>query len=386
MHNHTFIPSSKKDISYCKICQKLSYKGIISQSLNCHFKYNMDPLTLKFKPFSNITNYKSIHHLKYIKNKKIGIEKIKFLIYEFGLKPMIFYKSISLLDEIYLQNEVSIENIEIIACICVLLATEFNGCCVPDKEDNSNKKENDILFHSSFNCINNRKKTNIFGLFQYIKNNLSNYMYWEVLCLKYLNYDLGKYSAYDYLILFFGLGIFFCEDTIDIISKLNNCLMILDLIINDPKSCDYSQYIITMSIIKLAFEGEKCFDKKIFKNIYGIDLSKKKYINCSNMIRDILKVTFNCNFNVNYNNSILNNCNYINNYTFIENLINDSDRFSFCLNAKNNNNTNKKYKNNDNKFRGNLYNNEFENNKIILIDSNINEESKIKYICDLVQK
>ena len=104
---------------------------------------------------------------------------------------------------------------------------------------------------------------------------MDDYIFWEVLCLKYLDYDLGKYSAYDYLILFFGLGIFFCKETIDIISKLNICLMILDYIIYQPNSCNFTQYIIAMSIIKVAFEAESFFDQKIFKNIYGVDLSKK---------------------------------------------------------------------------------------------------------------
>ena len=46
MHNHIFIPSSKKDVCYCKICQKLSYKGIVSQSLLLKYnsKFNINPL------------------------------------------------------------------------------------------------------------------------------------------------------------------------------------------------------------------------------------------------------------------------------------------------------------------------------------------------------
>ena len=70
MHNHIFIPSSKKDICYCKICQQLSYKGIPSQSLPLknNSKFSIDPLNFKFKPFSSI-KISSIQKYWYIKNK-----------------------------------------------------------------------------------------------------------------------------------------------------------------------------------------------------------------------------------------------------------------------------------------------------------------------------
>ena len=110
------------------------------------------------------------------------------------------------------------------------------------------------------------------------------------MCLKYLNYDLGKYTAYDYLILFFELGIFFSEESIDVIDKLKYCVKILDYIILNKCSCDFSQYTFAMSIIKIVLENDNFFDKKIFKYIYGVDLSKKKYINCSNLIKNILNL------------------------------------------------------------------------------------------------
>ena len=387
MNNHIFVPSSKKDILYCKECQKLSFNGNISQSLNCHFKFDIDPLSLKFIPFSSIVNYKSLYHLKYIENKNIGISKINFLVNKFGLKSMVFYRAISLMDQIYLENQVSIESIENIACICVLLVIEFNECCLSNKGDDIIKKEKEILFRPYFENNHKKNKANITGLFHYIKNNINNYDYWEVLCLKYLNYDLGKYSAYDYLILFFGLGIFFCKETIDIIDKLNTCLRILDYIINDSKSCNYSQYILAMSIIKVAFEEKKYFDKKIFKKIYGVDLSKKKYINCSNMIKVILNMALNyqlysiiCSFNSLKN---INSCNYINNSPYLINGFINSDEQTYYANEKRKNKNKRNKKNN--KCKEHIYNNKC-NNKIIIIDSNLNNESRNKFKCDSVHK
>ena len=350
MESHIFIPSSKQGIFYCKRCQKLSYKGIISQSLTFKFniKLNMDPLALKFIPFTKITNYKLDNHVAYIKNKTKGISNIIYLINHFGLNSMILYKAISLMDQIYLENEISIDNINTISTMCIFLSIQFNECCkLYNKYDYYNK--NEIIFHSSFgNNKLNKNKPNINGFFQYIKNNINNFKYWEVLCLKYLNYDLRKSSAYDYLLLFFRLGIIFNEEKIDVNSKFNICLEILDYIINDSKSCNFSQYILAMSIIKVAFEFEKYFDKNIFKIIYGVDLSKKKYIDCSNMIKNILslKIQNNANYNNNYYllNIIYQN-NFMKNIPFMTNIINNNEIFFYLLQLQKNKNEEEKANN-----------------------------------------
>ena len=350
MESHIFIPSSKQGIFYCKRCQKLSYKGIISQSLTFKFniKLNMDPLALKFIPFTKITNYKLDNHVAYIKNKAKGISNIIYLINHFGLNSMILYKAINLMDQIYLENEISIDNINTISTICIFLSIQFNECCkLYNKYDYYNK--NEIIFHSSFgNNKLNKNKPNINGFFQYIKNNINNFKYWEVLCLKYLNYDLRKSSAYDYLLLFFRLGIIFNEEKIDVNSKFNICLEILDYIINDSKSCNFSQYILAMSIIKVAFEFEKYFDKNIFKIIYGVDLSKKKYIDCSNMIKNILslKIQNNANYNNNYYllNIIYQN-NFMKNIPFMTNIINNNEIFFYLLQLQKNKNEEEKANN-----------------------------------------
>ena len=307
MHPHIFISSTKKDISYCKLCSKLSYKGISSPELSLKTSHNfdIDPLKLKFKPFSVIANYNLPNHIKYLESKQIGISKIKYLVNTFGLKSIVLYKSINFMNQIFLEKEIPIENIENIASLCVLIATEFNDCCMHTvAEDYINKNEYDILYysHSNKDQIKNNQnnndlieeerikhKTNLIGLFNYIRKTINNYKYLELICLKYLNYDLGKYSAYDYIILFFELGIFFSKENIDIYELLKTCINILDFITSDKRSCDYNQYTLAMSIIKVTLENNVFFDKSVFKYIYGVDLSKKKYINCSNMIKNILQ-------------------------------------------------------------------------------------------------
>ena len=328
MHSHIFIPSTKKDVCYCKICNKLSYKGIVSEEfpLKINPKFDIDPLKLKFRPASIVSNYNLENHKKYLESKIIGITKINYLVNNFGLKSMVYYKAINFMNQIFLENEISLDNIETIASLCVLFAAEFNDCCLPSvSEKFISKNENDILYHSHSNSNkklleyeNNgynkmikeekiKNKTNLLGLSQYIRKNIQNYKYWEILCLKNLNYDLGKYSAYDYLMLFFELGIFFCKQKINLLDLLKYCINILDFITKDKKSCEYSQYTLAMSIIKVALDNSVFFDKDIFKYIYGVDLSKKKYLNCSNMIKNLLNLSYNIDnlINVIYNNQFI---------------------------------------------------------------------------------
>ena len=451
MNSHILIQSSKEDIYYCKKCGKLSYKGKICQNLpfRCLNTFNLDPLKIKYRPITAIANYNLSNHIKYLECKNKGISKIKSLTNDFGLKSMILYKAINFMNQIYLDNKVSLEYIDIIASLCVLLVTDYNECCFPSIiEEYLTKDQKDILYGCYYeeDCINNnnnnnnkdnciniendndkcnglisikdknkliKHKSNLNGLFRYIKKNVNNFKYWEIMCLKYLNYDLGKYTAYDYLILFFKLGIFFCDENVDIIDKLKYCVKILDYIILNKCSCDFSQYTFAMSIIKIVLENDNFFDKKIFKYIYGVDLSKKKYINCSNLIKNILNLAvkidsikslnYVINFNkINHSNQIFMN-NLINvdgenifigNNEFLTNgKINQTNGFQkpikkhksektidgFEENDKTENNNFFVYNNNNINFDG-MKNNLINNNNIIInnniINNNININNK----------
>ena len=388
MHSHIFLPTKKKNICYCKICSKLSYNGIVCQTLpiKTFTKFDIDPFKLKFMPISTVANYNSSIHQKYLESKIIGISKIKYLTHTFGLKSMVLYKAINYMNQIYLENEISTDDIENVASLCVLLVAEFNECCLPSIIDEFlTKNETDIFYHNNFKKLpfqnekNKRNdealkeekikhKSNLNGLFHYIKKNVNNYKYWEVLCLKKLNYNLGKYSSYDYLILFFGLGIFFCKENINILEKFKYCVNILDFITNNKRSCEYSQYTLAMSIIKVALEDNNFFDKNVFKYLYGVDLSKKKYLNCSNMIKTILNIYYNNNnskflfFNNQLNNQQL--------FIYINKLINNEEE-------KNNMNNNYKDKN----IFFNYYKNknyiDIINNSIIINNNFINNNINI---------
>ena len=345
-HSHIFIPSIKKDVSFCSICSKLSYKEIPSNalSLQSSIRFNLDPLTMKFKPIASICNHKSENNIKYIKNKIKAIIKLKYLTINFGLKSMLFYKALNLVNQIFLENDLPIDIIDSVASVCLLLVVEYNECCVPSVlEENLTKDEKALLYINNTVKEGTRHKSNLRGLFSYIKKNVYNYNILEVLCLKYLNYDLGRYSAYDYLLLFFGLGIFFSEEKVNIKDKLKYCINILDLIIYDEKFCDFSQYTFAMSIIKITLENDCLFDKKIFKHIYGVDLSKSKYVKCSNLIKKILDKSINEYINKNFFN-IWNNLLYLYNQRKFSNKSKGKEIHEEEKNENNENNANITYK------------------------------------------
>lgn len=190
MNSHILIHSTKEDICYCQKCGKLSYKGKICQNLpfKCINTFNIDPLKIKYRPFTTLADYKIPSHIKYLECKNKGISKIKSLTNNFGLKSMILYKAINFMNQIYLDNEVSLEYMDIIASLCVLLVTDYNECCIPsifeeyltkdqrdilygccyENDDSNNVKSNGLIpFKNKEERI--KHKSNLNGLFRYIK-------------------------------------------------------------------------------------------------------------------------------------------------------------------------------------------------------------------------
>ena len=336
MNSHVFIQSLKTDIQYCKYCGCLSYKNNIRSSSLCPKTKSLqiDPLKLKYQPISLKPNYDLPSHRNYLAHRIIGISKIISTVHNFGFSKLITYKAIGLMDQIFLSNnEINIRNIEIIAYVCILISVQFNECCTKKKNQNETPED---------------KKKNFKGLFHFIKNEVKNLNYWEMLCLKYLDYDLGKYTAYDYLLLFFELGIVFTNDNIDLSSDENKCIFILDTIINDSRICYYSHYILALSVINLVFENNSYFNKKDLKSVYGIDLNKEKYNMCKNKINIILNDFFYKNNNSFYE---LRNGNLYNLYSINYTQITYNTAVSGFLQKTNSLASNSNFSNND--FREN---------------------------------
>ena len=285
--SHNFLPSIKKGINYCTNCGCLSYNNNPSQNIGCITNnlniMKIDPLTIRYKPISLKIDFSLLSHKAYITYRQKGLSKINYLTSNYNLSNMIKYKSIGLMDQIYLNNkDIYIESIEIIATICILLCIEFNDCCSISEKNglysrnyNNNLQRKLNIKNDSYE-INNKK-----SLYQHIKKEIKDIMYWQSFCLEKLDYNLGKYSAYDYLNLFFELGIVFNKENSDIINKYEFCLNFLEIIIKNYNICKYNQYVIALSIIYINFNNNKYFKEKIFKYIYGVDFSKKKYQLCA---------------------------------------------------------------------------------------------------------
>ena len=261
---------------------------------------------------------------------------------------MIIHKAIGLLDQIYLNNkDISIENIEIISSICLLLAFEFNNCCcIIDKNESIRKINNS----SNFSFINNTflYVNNIIAMYQYLIKEIKNIKYWQIFCLKNLDYNLNKYSSFDYLNLFFGLGIIFTKENIDILSLYDYCFYLLDILINQYTICKYNQYTVAMSIIYLKFNNCIYFNDKTFKYIYGVDFSKQKYKSCISEINQIISNLYNINFYYIPLNNYQNINNNDNNYNINRDIINKNILNNYLIFYINNikqkiNNGNNKY-------------------------------------------
>ena len=293
--SHEFKESIKSDVKYCITCGCLSYKNIPGKRISSNNVNVMriDPLVLKYSPVSLKFNPSSMNHINYIAHRKFGVLKIFEISKRFELSKVITFKAIGLMDKIYInsQNKVPIEYLEKIAFTCVLLSFQFNNYYAI--ETKCEKNINNFL-------INRRCKyrSRINDCYQYIKKVIKDAKYWQIICLKSLNYNLSDYTALDYIYLFFHLGISFSmENDYEFYNKYSNCLNILDIIVNNNNICKYNQYVVALSIININFNSEKTFSKSIFKYIYGVDFSKRKYKLCSNEILKMINEFYSLNNN-----------------------------------------------------------------------------------------
>ena len=303
--SHKFIDTIKSDVKYCINCSCLSYrniptKGILFKNFNI---IKIDPLILKYRPISLKLKLSSISHINYIAHRKIGLLKIYEISKKFDLAKVIIFKSIGLMDKIFLdnENEFFVEHLEKIALTCILLSFQFNNYNISEKNTQT------YINNSIINRIN-KSKNRIFECYKYIKSELRDLIYWQSFCLNLLCFNLNEFTAYDYINLFFHLGIVFSKENIDIYNIYKRCLNMLEIVINNDKICKYNQYVVALSLIYINFNNEKAFSKSIFKYIYGVDFNKKKYKFCSIEIKEMINGFYN---NI-YCNHILINKRFIN--------------------------------------------------------------------------
>ena len=267
MCDHHFHQSKKSNVLYCSKCFCLSYKKktLLSISSNLIKSFSMDPLLLKFKPNKYIIDRRNNYTITYLNSRKYAINFLKIESEFFSFPKEIFHKALNYIDNIYLHNNISINIIEKICSVCLFYSVQFNDCYL------FKNNKSDLERFNSY--IKNKKFENI-----------------KSLCIKCLNYDLGKYSILDYINLFFSLGLFYKENNSNICNIYYSCINYLDTIIEDNNSLEFSSYITAITIIKKILEIYNCLDYEIFDEIYGIQLFKKKYILCENNLNIILSL------------------------------------------------------------------------------------------------
>ena len=315
--SHTFVPSKKEGVSYCSFCGCVSYNGIVSKYIFPHSRESnlmkMDPLTLRFSPIAFHYDKSSQNRQMYISKRQEGLSIIASLSKKCGLEKKILYKAFGLLDQVYLaindDEEISpIEKIEDIACVCLLLTVQFHDCF-------------------SLKLNNCRELSNLCGLKKFLAYKIKNLMFWEIYCLKKLDYNLSNYTVYDYINLFFKVGFVFTEDNINIQKEYDRCVAMFEYLLNfDDFCCKYSQYTIALSLIYYVFYDNKYFDNIVFHYIYGVNFKRKKYVRCINELNMIFSygrnITYIPIYNFNYSNVniVINNSNnyiQLNNQIFI---------------------------------------------------------------------
>ena len=277
MCNHNFMKTKKTNVYYCSLCYCLSINKIplLTISSNLTKTFSMDPLLLKFvsnKYEINLGNYFTI---EYLKIRKYAINFLKMQSEFFSIPKEIFYKALNYVDNIYLKNNIPILLLEKICIVCLSFSLQFNEC---------NLVSNELIDIKKFE--------------NYVKNQNVNEI--KILCLKYLDYDLGKFSIMDYIDLFFSIGIIYPDNTkfINIYEIYFKCLKCLDIIIEDNNILKFSNYIMALTIIKKFLEIHNTFNDNIFQNIYGIKFYKEKYVLCEQNLNNILSNYNLCNYNI----------------------------------------------------------------------------------------
>ena len=132
MHMHNFIKTKKEKISYCSICNILSYDNnpLLSIPSMTTKNFSLNPFELKFKPFIYKINYQNPNQIQYLKYRRNAINFLKIQSNFFSFPKIIFYKALNNLDFIYLYNNIPVDMIEKNSLICLYLTLKFNERCI----------------------------------------------------------------------------------------------------------------------------------------------------------------------------------------------------------------------------------------------------------------
>jgi hypothetical protein len=210
---------------------------------------------------------------------------IKDIVKVFDFPQRIVYKAITYVDTYFQHKPLHNVNIYHISAVCVLMALQYNDCCV----------------HNNINQL--------FALIKTIPNVIDI----EFDILNALNYDLGMMNVYDYICMFFKEGVLFKnyndkndEDDykFEVEYLLKRSLDLLCMLIGDERFVDFHPFIMAITIIRIVCEmNSVLFDKELFQYTYNINFKHINYVQCLFVIKTILPYIMNDNAQSNYNNN-----------------------------------------------------------------------------------
>ena len=234
--------------------------------------------TIPFQPVLPVSS-------DYLSSRKLAIMYVKDIIKAFNFPQQVLYKAITYIDTYFHHKQLINANIYHISAVCVLMALQYNECCV----------------HNNI--------TQLFTLMKTIPNVLDI----EYDILNVLDYDLGMMSVYDYICMLFKEGVLFRNynskteenDYKYEVEYLLKCAKdLLCLLVNDERFVDFSPFIMAITIIRIVCEANSVlFDKEMFQYTYNINFKHINYVQCLFVTKTILPYIMKDNVQNKYNNS-----------------------------------------------------------------------------------
>ena len=283
------ILKKENDHSFCKKCGSIILKssdGTINYTVkpkNKQMPNQTSPIDiiksmkknteLNFPNFGNLESSSETMNF-YLINRKMILIYLQKLMKMFDYNDMVFYQCLFYMDYIFshqINQEISEKEI-------IYYLIGYFLCATKMKETDS--------FEPPIECFIKIKQDTILSIKQIV--------YYEVLCLKSINYNIFSYSAYDWITQLIATGIVFdCEIDIKnsiilvnghrhtIINSINKCAlkMLLNLTLKNI-FMKYSPMQIAFSVIQIA--REKFLDPNLINNslynklinLYGINFDE----------------------------------------------------------------------------------------------------------------
>lgn len=265
MCSHNLNQVNQSIQTYCGNCGSLSLNNIsLSKPIEFYGKIEINPfelfktsITQEQEKKAQVTSTLAVsahpHHL-HINKRVAGIRNIKYIGNVLNLSHSIIFKAILYMDQIYIKSNIPIGLIIEISSVCILLAIKYNEC---------------------------PPKSGLRSLTKFLKSSFDFHTI-EILCLQYLDYDLNQFSALDYLLDMFYMGITSNKNSQEVFNFYQSCISCIYNFVEDVRYLDFFPSEIAFAVIQFKCKRHLTFSIKEFINFYDVDnsCSKGNILNC----------------------------------------------------------------------------------------------------------